>query len=108
MQELKRLLAYYKKETGQTPELLGVALSARKNLCIHPEVGVVSGCDLLCSNMLQVSKGEDGKSVDSACHRLTASFVRKAALRDKRTPVCLFYEVRSTLIKAHLKSVYEF
>ncbi len=38
MQELKRLLAYYKRETGETPQLLGVALSARKNLCIHPEV----------------------------------------------------------------------
>lgn len=43
MQELKRLLAYYKRETGETPELLGVALSARKNLCIHPEVGVAVG-----------------------------------------------------------------
>ncbi|XP_064403887.1 general transcription and DNA repair factor IIH helicase subunit XPD-like [Halichondria panicea] len=76
MEELKRLLAYYKRELGETPELLGLALSARKNLCIHPEV----------------SKGEDGKTVDSACHRLTASFVRKAALKDKTTPLCLFYE----------------
>ncbi len=41
-----------------------------------------------------MSKGEDGKTVDSGCHRLTASFVRKAALKDKRTPVCLLYEVR--------------
>ena len=28
----------YKEELGQAPELLGVALSSRKNLCIHPEV----------------------------------------------------------------------
>ena len=43
MEELKRLLAYYKRELGETPELLGLALSARKNLCIHPEVGVLCG-----------------------------------------------------------------
>ena len=42
---------------------------------------------------MQVSRGEDGKMVDNGCHKLTASFVRKAHLKDKRTPVCLFYEV---------------
>ena len=41
MEELKRLVKYYKQEIGEAPELLGLALSARKNLCIHPEVCVV-------------------------------------------------------------------
>ena len=41
MEELKRLVKYYKQELGGAPELLGLALSARKNLCIHPEVCVV-------------------------------------------------------------------
>ena len=39
MEELKVLLEYYEKESGEKPAILGVALSSRKNLCIHPEVG---------------------------------------------------------------------
>ncbi len=38
MEELKGLMTAYKKEVGVAPEILGVALSARKNLCIHSEV----------------------------------------------------------------------
>lgn len=41
----------------------------------------------------QVSKEEEGKSVDSKCHKLTASFQRKKHQRDHRVPVCGFYEV---------------
>ena len=37
LEELKVLLEYYEKETGQKPKLLGLGLSSRKNLCIHPE-----------------------------------------------------------------------
>ena len=36
--ELKKLLEVYQKEVGYVPEILALALSARKNLCIHPEV----------------------------------------------------------------------
>ena len=39
LEELKRLVSYYCQEVGESVELLGLALSARKNLCIHPEVG---------------------------------------------------------------------
>ena len=39
LEELKRLVGYYRQEVGESVELLGLALSARKNLCIHPEVG---------------------------------------------------------------------
>ena len=38
MSELKRLLDAYASEFGSTPNILGVALSSRKNLCIHPMV----------------------------------------------------------------------
>lgn len=38
MEELKKLLNYYEKLDGQYPNLTGVVLSSRKNLCIHPEV----------------------------------------------------------------------
>ncbi|XP_015770253.1 PREDICTED: TFIIH basal transcription factor complex helicase XPD subunit-like [Acropora digitifera] len=42
LEELKVLLEYYEKETGQIPKLTGLGLSSRKNLCIHPEVEAVS------------------------------------------------------------------
>ena len=38
MKELKRLVKYYEMELGSIPKILGVALSSRKNLCIHPIV----------------------------------------------------------------------
>ena len=38
IEELKRLMEAYRQEVGHVPEILGLALSARKNLCIHPEV----------------------------------------------------------------------
>lgn len=30
---------YYAKEAGEKKNFLALALSSRKNLCIHPEVG---------------------------------------------------------------------
>ena len=41
----------------------------------------------------QVSKEDEGKLVDSKCHKLTASFVRERHKSDSRVPICLFYEV---------------
>lgn len=38
MEELKKLLLYYEKQDGEYPHLVGLVLSSRKNLCIHPEV----------------------------------------------------------------------
>lgn len=40
-----------------------------------------------------MSKEEEGKTVDSKCHKLTASFVREKRSHDSSVPVCLFYEV---------------
>lgn len=38
LEELKKLMAYYEKESGEHPKMVGVVLSSRKNLCIHPQV----------------------------------------------------------------------
>ena len=37
MEELKKLLAYYEK-VGEEIKFVGLCLSSRKNLCLHPEV----------------------------------------------------------------------
>ncbi|KAK2161713.1 hypothetical protein LSH36_111g05059 [Paralvinella palmiformis] len=76
IEELHHLMAYYEKETGESPNIVGLALSSRKNLCVHPEV----------------SKRHDGKDVDVNCHRLTASYVRSQHHHDASIPVCSYYE----------------
>ena len=38
MEELRKLMNYYEKELGVEQNILGLALSSRKNLCIHPQV----------------------------------------------------------------------
>ncbi|KAL7648131.1 UNVERIFIED_CONTAM: hypothetical protein RMT77_000032 [Armadillidium vulgare] len=76
IEELRKLLKYIKNETGETPNILGLAMASRRNLCIHPEV----------------SKARDGKVVDSGCHSLTASYVRSRAQRDDTIPQCDYFE----------------
>jgi len=41
-----------------------------------------------------VSKEEEGKRVDSKCHKLTASFQRERHRKDNRVPLCSYYEVK--------------
>lgn len=38
IEELRKLVDFHEKQTGQKLPFLGLALSSRKNLCIHPEV----------------------------------------------------------------------
>lgn len=38
LEELKKLIDYYEKETSSKPKIIGLVLSSRKNMCIHPEV----------------------------------------------------------------------
>lgn len=38
IEELKNLMEYYEKEDQVKPKILGLVLSSRKNLCVHPEV----------------------------------------------------------------------
>ena len=42
IEELKSLMEYYEKEVGGLPNIVGMALSSRKNLCIKPEVRTMS------------------------------------------------------------------
>lgn len=38
VEELRKLIEFYAKETGKPNNFLALALSSRKNLCVHPEV----------------------------------------------------------------------
>uniref|UniRef100_A0A3B4H0T0 General transcription and DNA repair factor IIH helicase subunit XPD n=1 Tax=Pundamilia nyererei TaxID=303518 RepID=A0A3B4H0T0_9CICH len=38
VEELRKLMEFYTKETGESNNFLALALSSRKNLCIHPEI----------------------------------------------------------------------
>jgi len=38
LEELKKLVEYYEKQLGEQFAMVGVVLSSRKNLCIHPDV----------------------------------------------------------------------
>ncbi|XP_065183619.1 general transcription and DNA repair factor IIH helicase subunit XPD-like [Sycon ciliatum] len=76
LEELKYLREYIAKETGTEPHLVGLALSSRKNLCIHPEV----------------SQERDGRIVDSKCHGMTASYVRERRQQDENVETCGYFE----------------
>ncbi|XP_051899971.1 general transcription and DNA repair factor IIH helicase subunit XPD isoform X1 [Pristis pectinata] len=76
IEELRKLLEYYEKQTGEKKQFLALALSSRKNLCIHPEV----------------SAQRFGKEVDGKCHSLTASHVRVQHSSNPSIPICQFYE----------------
>ena len=89
--ELRKLMAYYEKENvfreddqpgqpsnGPTKRcgILGLALSSRKNLCIHPDV----------------MQQQNGKIVDGQCQAMTMSHVRAKAQADESVKLCDFYE----------------
>ncbi|XP_032653927.1 general transcription and DNA repair factor IIH helicase subunit XPD isoform X1 [Chelonoidis abingdonii] len=76
IEELRKLLDFYEKRTGEKLPFLALALSSRKNLCIHPEV----------------SSLRFGKEVDSKCLSLTASYVRAQQQWDSAIPSCRFFE----------------
>lgn len=38
IEELKKLIDYYEEQDHEKPKLIGLVLSSRKNMCIHPEV----------------------------------------------------------------------
>ncbi|KAI7867866.1 hypothetical protein BDF14DRAFT_1799987 [Spinellus fusiger] len=60
--ELKYLMAYRQKE-GLDDDFLGLGLTSRKNLCLHPVI----------------SKEKKGKAVDAKCRNKTASWIRSKA-----------------------------
>ncbi|XP_044527025.1 general transcription and DNA repair factor IIH helicase subunit XPD [Gracilinanus agilis] len=76
IEELRKLMNSFEKQEGEKVPFLGLALSSRKNLCIHPEVTPL----------------RFGKDVDGKCHSLTASYVRAQRQQDASVPHCRFYE----------------
>lgn len=78
--ELQNLMEYYEKHVTEKPNITGVVLSSRKNMCIHPEV----------------SREKDGKIVDAKCYGLTASCVRERHQYDDNQEndqdVCQYFE----------------
>ncbi|TPX62989.1 hypothetical protein PhCBS80983_g00156 [Powellomyces hirtus] len=75
--ELQRLMEY-RKSQGMQEKFLGLGLTSRRNLCVHPEV----------------SKQKWGQEVDAQCRNLTAPWVRELAKDDEsESPkLCNFYE----------------
>lgn len=75
IEELRKLNEYYEKQLGKDDRFIGLCLTSRKNLCIHPTV----------------SKERDGKSVDGKCFSLTASY-RRTGNRNDDDGSCSFFE----------------
>lgn len=74
--ELKLLHNYQIKHLGPAAKILAIGLSSRKNLCVNPTV----------------LAAENRDSVDAACRKLTASWVRAAAAANPNVPTCDFFE----------------
>ncbi|KAL6217389.1 hypothetical protein ACLB2K_010606 [Fragaria x ananassa] len=74
--ELKLLHNYQLRHLGNHAAILAIGLSSRKNLCVNPTV----------------LAAENRDSVDAACRKLTASWVRAAAVVNPNVPSCEFFE----------------
>ncbi|KAL0459545.1 UNVERIFIED_CONTAM: General transcription and DNA repair factor IIH helicase subunit XPD, partial [Sesamum latifolium] len=76
MVELKRALDAKGEAFGASARILALGLSSRKNLCVNPSV----------------ISAENRDSVDAACRKLTASWVRAMAVENPNIPTCEFFE----------------
>ncbi|XP_010278066.1 PREDICTED: DNA repair helicase XPD isoform X2 [Nelumbo nucifera] len=74
--ELRLLHDYQLSQLGPSARILALGLSSRKNLCINPSV----------------VSGSSRDSVDAACRKLTASWVRAMAIENPNIPTCCFFE----------------
>lgn len=74
--ELRFLHHYQITHLGPAAKILALGLSSRKNLCINPSV----------------LSAENRDSVDAACRKLTASWVRALAVENPNTSTCPFFE----------------
>lgn len=75
MEELRKLMNYYEKEMGMEQNILGLALSSRKNLCIHPSVLPFFLLPKICEVMtLSIKIGQQGKRRKSCRWALLQSY----------------------------------
>ena len=61
LEELKKLLDYYEREDGTRPKILSLALSSRKNLCVHPEVRTGFIQNILCQRVNRWGKFDNNQ-----------------------------------------------
>lgn len=77
---------------------MGLGLTSRKNLCLHPEVSTTSSfvgsfCFYI-SDMPKVSKEKKGRVVDARCRDLTsAAACEKGRKNPGSVPLCQWHEV---------------
>jgi DNA excision repair protein ERCC-2 len=80
-----------KNPSLRSPEILGVCLSSRRNLCVHPVV----------------SKYDSKNRVDALCRNLTASFVRERKQQDPTVETCSYYDgFQLEGLNANLNGIY--
>ncbi|GAA5907041.1 TFIIH/NER complex ATP-dependent 5'-3' DNA helicase subunit RAD3 [Sporobolomyces salmoneus] len=86
--ELKRLMQYRKEVYDlDDGDFLGIGLSSRKNLCIHP----------------QVRHEKKGKAVDARCRDMTNSVAKEKWTQDPESvELCSFHENLGELDQDHL------
>ncbi|CAA7048094.1 unnamed protein product [Microthlaspi erraticum] len=76
LDELKLLHDYQLRHLGDQAKILAVGLSSRKNLCLNNKVLAVENRD----------------SVDAACRKRTASWVRESAVKNPNVELCDYFE----------------
>ncbi|CAE7947434.1 XPD [Symbiodinium sp. KB8] len=109
VEELKRVVAYRHEElrkdavasgsddtaaeaTAAAADLLGICLSSRRNMCVHPRV---------------MSNESDRERVDAQCRSMTAQWVRSRAEADPSVRLCEFFENYDRLgTDADLRGIY--
>ncbi|EPX74439.1 transcription factor TFIIH complex subunit Rad15 [Schizosaccharomyces octosporus yFS286] len=74
--ELKRLMQYRTSQLGYEEPFLGLGLSSRKNLCLHPSV----------------RREKNGNVVDARCRSMTAGFVKEQKQAGMDVQLCDFHE----------------
>ncbi|CAH2039067.1 unnamed protein product [Thlaspi arvense] len=74
--ELKLLHEYQVCHLGAQAKILAIGLSSRKNLCVNP----------------QVLAAENRDSVDAACRKRTASWVRALSAENPNVELCDYFE----------------
>jgi DNA excision repair protein ERCC-2 len=107
--ELKRLIEFRVDAGENHDNFIGLGLSSRKNLCVHPTVS-----SRILPDKAKVSKGKEGTTVDSMCRNLTASWVREkekpeeGGMQDAEDieKLCSFYEKLQSLDIEKVSGVY--
>ena len=89
--ELRRLMEYRVSEGMQEDDFLGIGLTSRKNLCIHPTI----------------AKEKKGKAVDARCRDITNAAVCEKGRNDPGSvELCDWHEVCSISSTSGIHSHY--